>query len=351
MISIGAARGLVKCTVVIFLMKTIHHRKKPGGATAQSRRPTVLSSLAGVDLNLLVALDALLAERSVTRAARRLGLTQSALSHALSRLRALLEDPLLVKAPGGMTPTALARELEGPLHGALGELERTLRMRPRFDPATSQRQFVISSADYGMLVLLPELMKRVAAAAPQVGLVVHPTTTSSPHELLAGQLDLILGAVPPEVPDVVARKLFDERFVCLVRRDHPTVKETLTVEQYAELPHLLISPMGRGVTWVDPVLERLGMRRHIALRVPHFLVAPLIIAQTDLILTVAERVARALGGALPVRELMPPLPIPGFAVSMYWHAQRSEDPGHRWLRELLAEVASEAVAAPKSRRK
>ena len=319
------------------------HSKKSRSEPALAPSSRVRSTLAGVDLNLLVALDALLAERSVTQAARRLGLTQSALSHVLARLRLLLDDPLLIKTPRAMVPTALALELEAPLRSALAELERTLRRRPRFDPATSRRQFTIASADYAMLVLIPRLMRHITAVAPLVSLTVQPTTTDSPHELPTGQLDLILGAVPPEVPDVLGRRLLDERFVCLVRREHPSVRATLTLEQYVALPHVLISPMGRGVSWVDPVLERLGQRRHIALRIPHFLVAPLIVAQTDMILTVAARVAQALGTALPVREVVPPIAIPGFTVSMYWHAQRSDDPGHKWLRDLLAAVAVEVM--------
>ena len=321
------------------VMKRVH-----AAAAVPAQVPA--SPLASIDLNLLVALDALLIERSVTRAARRLGITQSALSHLLGRLRALLGDPLLVKAQGGMTPTVLAQELAAPLRSALAEIEHALRVRPRFLPETSQRQFTVACADYGMLVLLPHLMRRLGALAPGVSVTARPATASAAQDLLAGQLDLVIGALPPEAPDLLGRKLFDERFVCLVRRDHPQVGDTLTLEQYVALPHLLISPMGGGVTWVDPVLERLGMRRHIALRVPHYLVAPLVVAETDLILTVAARVARVFGSAVAVREVVPPLEIPGFAVSMYWHPQRTEDPGHRWLREQVAAVASAVACEP-----
>lgn len=319
------------------------HQAKPKCTLAPKQPKPISSSLAGVDLNLLVALDVLLIERSVTRAARRLGLTQSALSHVLARLRRLLADPLLLKTPRGMLPTTLALELEAPLRSALGELEQALRSRPRFDPATSRRQFTIGSTDYGTLVLVPQLMRRVAAAAPGVSLTVLPMTASSPQELSSGALDLVLGAIPPDVPEVMGRRLVDEHFVCLVRREHPVVRSKLTLDEYCALSHVLISPMGGGSTWVDPVLERLGKQRHIALRVPHYLVAPLIVAETDLIVTVAARVARALGSALPLREVAPPVAIPGFSVSMYWHPGRTDDPGHRWLREQLAAVASEVA--------
>lgn len=330
------------------VMKTAHGKKLRAGAvpTLPAR---VRSTLAGVDLNLLVALDALLVERNVTRAAQLLGMTQSALSHVLARLRLLFDDPLLIKTPRAMVPTALALGLEAPLRSALGELAQTLRRRPRFDPATSRRQFTIASADYATLVLIPKLMQRITAEAPLVSVVVQPTTVDSPRELPTGQLDLVLGAIPPEIPDVFGRRLLEERFVCLVRRDHPTVGATLTLEQYVALPHVLISPVGSGVSWVDPVLERQGLRRHIALRVPHYLVAPPIVAETNMILTVAARVAKALGAALPVREVAPPIAIPDFTVSMYWHVQRSDDPGHKWLRELLAAVAGEVIAQESKR--
>lgn len=331
-------------------MKSIHQTKPK--CTPAPRHPTPRSSaLARLDLNLLVALDVLLIERSVTRAARRLGLTQSALSHMLGRLRRMLDDELLIKTPGGMVPTALALDLEAPLRSALHEIEQALRSRPRFEPTTSRRQFTLASADYGTLVLVPRLMRRVATAAPGVSLTVLTLNADSPQELATGMLDLVLGAIPPDVPDVMCRRLVDEQFICLVRRDHPQVRKKLSLEQYCALSHVLISPMGGGSTWVDPVLERLGKRRHIALRVPHYLVAPLIVAETDLIVTVARRVVRALGGSLPLREVAPPVAIPGFSVSMYWHPGRSEDPGHRWLREQLIAVAGDVAKEDRGRGK
>lgn len=304
--------------------------------------------LAGIDLNLLVALDALLLERSVTRAAQRIGMTQSSLSHVLRRLRTLLDDPLFIKTPRGMQPTALAAELGPPLRGALGAIEEALRTRPRFDAKSSSRAFTLASSDYGILLLLPRLMARLQRLAPGISLAVRPATDKSAEELCAGELDLLLGAVPPQPADILARRLLSDRFVCLLRADHPLAPALdrdgkLSLDQYVALPHLLISPMGRGATWVDPVLERLGLRRRIALRVPQYLAAPHIVAETDLILTIAARVARALRGALPLREVPPPVPIPGFSISAYWHAHRQDDAGHRFLREQLFAIAAEVV--------
>lgn len=294
--------------------------------------------LARVDLNLLVALHALLVECSVTKAARRLGTTQSALSHTLRRLREQFADSLLVNTTTGMVPTALAASLLEPLQQALLGVVRTLQVQPDFDPQTSDRSFVLACADYGSVVLLPKLMARLQQQAPRICVNVRPAHEGSGAELVAGKLDLLLGALPPEAPEVVGRRLFEETFVCLVRREHPLVGTSLTLQQYVALPHLLISPMGTGVTWVDPVLEQLGYKRNIAMRVPHYLVAPQVVASTDLILTVAARVARLFAQSLPLREVTPPIAIPGFSVSAFWHPRSSQDPGHRWFREQLFAV-------------
>lgn len=323
-------------------MKPAHGKRPAPSRPAPSRPPPSL--LAGVDLNLLLALDALLSERSVTRAAQRLGQTQSSLSHTLRRLRALLGDPLFVKTQKGMQPTALAAELGPPLRRALAEIEGALRSRPRFDPATSTRHFTIASSDYGTLLLVPRLMARLSRLAPGLGIAVRATIERSPEELCAGQLDLLLGAVPPQPADILGRRLLADRFVCLLRREHPVLEEGLTLERYIALGHVLISPMGVGATWVDPVLERLGLSRRIALRVPQYLAAPHVVAETDLVLTIAARVARALRGSLPLVEVAPPLEIPGFSISAYWHAQRHDDAGHRFLREQLFAVAAEVEA-------
>lgn len=316
----------------------------PPSCPASPSGPPLPSLLAGIDLNLLVALDALLLERSVTRAAQRIGMTQSSLSHVLRRLRALLGDPLFIKTPRGMQPTALAAELGPPLRGALGAIEEALRTRPRFDAKRSSRAFTLASSDYGILLLLPRLVARLQRLAPGISLAVRPATDKSAEELCAGELDLLLGAVPPQPADILSRRLLSDRFVCLLRAEHPLARDgRLSLDQYVALPHLLISPMGRGATWVDPVLERLGLRRRIALRVPQYLAAPHIVAETDLVLTIAARVARALRGALPLREVPPPVEIPGFSISAYWHAHRQDDAGHRFLRELLFAIAAEVA--------
>ena len=296
--------------------------------------------LTSVDLNLLVALDALLGEGNVTRAAARIGLSQPAMSHALGRLRLLFDDPLLIRTPRGMVPTPRAEVLIDPIRRALDDLERAIQKRPAFDPATARRAFTIAAVDYNEMVILPPLLARLSKEAPGVDLVTRPIRMDEiDDDLECGAMDLAIGALFGE--DKAGRyqqRLFTERLVCVVRADHPEVKETISLEQYVELRHALISPRGRKGGMVEDELGKLGLSRRIALTVPHFLVAPLVVAQTDLVLTLAERLARTFAGMLPLRIVSLPLHVPGFSTTQFWHERQNQDPAHAWLRGLIAEV-------------
>ena len=299
--------------------------------------------LEALDLNLLRVLDAVLETRHVTRAARRLGLSQSAVSHALARLRATFDDPLLVRAPGGLVPTARAEALHGPLRQALLALDRALAPPETFDARTSRRVFRFGAADYAQFVVLPALMSHLAREAPGVSLW---TAAAAGFETVSaalanGELDLYIGVWNRQdaPPGLYERRLFDERFVCIVREDHPTVRDTLTLEQFVALQHAFIAPRGSRGGAVDDALARLGLERHIAVAIPHFLVMPHIIAQTDLVLTVAARVAHAFARTLPLRILAPPLDLARFEIRMVWHERSHLEPAHAWLRETMARLA------------
>src|SRR5438034_7347635 len=188
--------------------------------------------LASFDMSSLLALQALLAEGSVTRASRRMGITQSAMSHALARLRTLLEDPLFVRTPRGMLPTARAKQLEGPLRRALADIERALAQPAELDPKTERRTFTIAALDYIELLLLPPLLARLAKDAPNVNLVVRIHRDDSAEQLERDTLDLCLGVVEEHRPDIRRQRLFEERFVCIVRKDHPKVRRALTLDHY-----------------------------------------------------------------------------------------------------------------------
>lgn len=296
--------------------------------------------LPGVDLNLLVAFDALLAERSVTRAARRIGITQPAMSHALARLRSLFDDELLVRTPRGMLPTPRAEALEGPIRGALAAIERAIGATATFEPAEARRSFTIGTSDYGELVTLPPLLSRLSRDAPGIDLRMRPMDEDWPRALEAGELDLAIGPPISTVPaSIKAQRLFDERFVCVLRAGHPAAKRPLTLARYVALPHALIAPRGRAGGYVDDALAARGLSRRIALVIPHFLVAPFAVANSDLVVTLAERVARAFAGVLPLSIVAPPLELPGFSFHQFWHERVDRDPAHRWLRACVHEVS------------
>jgi DNA-binding transcriptional LysR family regulator len=300
-------------------------------------------SPAGPDLSLFVILDALLEERNVTRAARRLGVTQSAVSHALKRLREQMGDPLLVRTRAGMTPTKRAEQLRAPIRRALELLDDAVQLGTAFDPATATREFTLATSDQLGVALLPGLWARLATVAPRVDLRLAPIVRDVERTLESGAADLVLSGAfdPPAGAGLFRQRLFEERLVCIVRKDHPEVRGTLGLEQFCSLSHALVAPRGgRGV--VDQALERLGRSRRVAVRLPHFLVAPFLVAKSDLVLTVGESVARAFASSrLPLRIVAPPLELPMATYWQIWHQRCHGDGGHTWLRNVIAKVSAE----------
>lgn len=293
-----------------------------------------LRELAAIDLNLLVALQALLDEHNVSRAARRIGVSQPAMSRTLARLRDALGDPLLVRQGRSMVPTTRARALAPRLAAALRELRAVVGGPQPFDPEASHR-FRIALSDYAGAVLLPRLLAAITERAPQITVetVVLGHWSQVASALATGPIDCALGfghGVPHGLQSV---ELFRDDFVCLIRADHPGVRRRLTLRQYTELPHVLVSSRGRVTGVVDIALAERGLERRIAATVPHFLVAPHVVRTTNCIATVARRTAALAPPDL--RRLPPPLPVRPFAVVLAWHPTRAGDPAHRWLRELI----------------
>ncbi len=304
-------------------------------------------NLESIDLNLLRVLDALLAERHVTRAAKRVGLSQPAASHALSRLRDALGDQLLVRTPKGLALTPRATEIATPLRAALASLEQAVA-GAGFDPATAKRTFQIATIDYGSFVLVPGLLERVQREAPGVDLWVRAVREDPCEQLASGEADLVVGPLPmiPARASIHARKLYEERFVCMARKGHPRVRKGLDVATWASLPHILVAPRGAPGGVVDEVLAKHGLARRVALAVPHFLVAPHVVAGSDLVLTIGSRVAAAFVEMLPVKIFDPPVPIPGFEVKLAWHERTHNDPGQRWLRALIVDLYRDTNRRP-----
>jgi DNA-binding transcriptional LysR family regulator len=302
-------------------------------------------NIAGLNLNLLPVLDALLAERSVSHAGKRLGLSQPAVSNALGQLREVLDDPLFVRKGGGMVPTERALALAGPLRAALLALEQGLDPSGAFDPAAAERSFTIATNDFVAFAMLPRLLARLQLQAPRVRLQVRAWQEHVvPPDLARGDADLVLGfhrglpAAHHEAP------LFDDRFVFVAREGHPRVHGTISLATYTKLSHVVVSqePNARGV--VDDVLATRGLSRSIGLRVSHFLLVPSIIAATDYVAALSEMIARPLAQSLRLQLLKMPVSVPGATVQMVWHERTAASAAHAWLRGVVSEVGH-AVAA------
>lgn len=317
-----------------------------------------LSEVLGrVDLNLLVAFDVLVRERSVTRAAQRVGVTQSAMSHTLRRLRELLEDPLLVRGRGGMELTPRAEALVVPVRSGLLMLGRALGAPAAFEPASARRSFRVACVDLFGALAVPPLLEALRRQAPGVDLAVLPLREGAlAEDLQTGEVDL---AVMPaeqlggqgDLPQVgtaglLRRTLFYDRFQCFLRADHPALVEgALTVESFAQAPHALVSPGGRGPGAVDHLLQERGLRRRVALRIPHFHAAPTCIQGSDLVLTAPSALRHLLPEESPLVMVEPPLALPQHGIALVWHQRFSEEPAHRWFRGLLTQVAG-ALLSP-----
>lgn len=302
-----------------------------------------LSRLRSIDVNLLVALDALLDERSVTRAAERMGVSQSAMSRTLARLRELVGDPLLVRNVNEMERTPVAEDLCGPLREALGRLDALVTEREAFDPASSTRSFRLELTDHVAVALLPALLPRLRTQAPGVDLEVAPPEGEPEARLIERRTELFIGGVVHDVPGLFRQALFEEELVCVVRHDHPAREDLHRIDRYAALDHLMISPRGTSREgMVDRALAAHDLRRRVVLRLPQFLVAPLVVASTDLVATIPRRVAEALAHDGRLAIVAPPLPLAKFTVHQVWHERHHHDHGHRWLRQQVAEAMRDA---------
>jgi DNA-binding transcriptional LysR family regulator len=301
---------------------------------------------ADIDFNLLVALEALLAERNVTRAARRLGVTQPAMSNALRRLRVLLDDPVFVRTSEGMTPTARALAIGPAVADALNGIRAALSATG-FDPQRSTARFTVATLDYLEALYFPRLIDKLAAAGPAIHLRVRrlPAIYELPQQQLeSGAIDCAVGPFPqPMTPQsgLLSRVLIDEDWVCVGRRGHPAFRRRLTLKTYAGLRHLGISypEPGGGSGMIDRLLAAHGLTRTCAAFVPHFLTLPFHVAQSDCVATLPRPLARLFARALPLQIVDAPLPKPS-GISLVWHSRVDGDPAQRWLREMIVETCA-----------
>ncbi|GAA0895960.1 LysR family transcriptional regulator [Pseudonocardia zijingensis] len=298
-------------------------------------------ALSGIDLNLLVALDALLTECNVTRAAERTLVGQPAMSASLARLRKHFDDPLLVREGRKLVPTPLAESLAAPVREAIVAIEAVLGSRAGFDPATDQRSFTIVASDYVTLVLLRPLFARLGVEAPGIGVNVVPLQPDFTDQLRRGQVDLLI------IPTALVRReefphvrLFSDRFVLAADRDNSDVGERVTAEEFARLPYLSYR-VGPLQALGESELEEVGIERRIEVRTQSFVITPFLLTGTRLVSLVHERLAARVAEQARLRLLEPPVPLRPIVEAMYWNPRHTQDPAHSWLRSCITEIADD----------
>lgn len=297
-----------------------------------------MAKLSEIDLNLLVSLDAILSTRSVTAAADRVGLSKPAMSHALGRIRALLGDEILVRSGKHWILTERARAMAAPLAQLLAQAQALVSSDRPFDPAALDREFRIHTTDHVLTILGVPIGCAVDREAPRVDLRFLPVLPDDVSSL-RHDVDLGIGVFPDLPPEFRKQTLFEDRFCCVVRRDHPHVRGRLTLPQYASMHHVLVAPRGRAGGAADAALAALGERRRVTRAVPYFLAALHCVAESDCVATISTRLARAHAERFGLQIVRPPVELPPYAIDQIWHPRVEDDPGHAWLRRLIAGVA------------
>jgi len=292
------------------------------------------------DLRALQVFNEISKTRSVSKAAANLDMGQPAVSVTLAKLREQFRDPLFVRVGNQMAPTPFAESLAGMVAAALAAVEQVVGHQMGFDPATAVRTFRICMADISQLVLLPKLWKFMQHTAPGVSIAISPITPELGRQLESGEADLAFGFFPQLEAGFFQQALFEQEYLCLLRHDHPRISTQLTLAQYEREDHAAVDTAGTGHGILDDALQRHGIRRKIAGRVPNYMAIPFVIEQTDMLVTLPDRLAEVLKGKGHFRGLPLPFPSPRFAVKQHWHERFHQDPGNQWLRRVIAELVS-----------
>lgn len=291
-----------------------------------------------LDLNLLIALRALLAEQSVTRAAQTMHVTQSAMSGILARLREYFGDPLISQIGRRMELTPLAQSLVGPINDLLLRIDATLGIRPGFDPATTRRRFTLVASDYVVSVLMVDVLKRLNRDAPGVSLELRQPSKESAAQLEAGEIDLLITPEPYASGDHAATNLFDDTYCAIVDRDNTRVGEAISLAQYIEMGHVVFEHVGKPFfeSWFD---RTHGEVRQVEVIAHTFGLLPALVAGTRRIATLHTRAAAHVEEAFPVRRVRIDFAVPRLVEVLQWHKVRELDPGGQYLRQLITEQA------------
>lgn len=301
-----------------------------------------------IDLNLLVVFNELLVQRRVSKAAESLGISQPGVSNSLAKLRKLFGDEMFLRTAKGMEPTPFAEQLAESVSYALAMIHSGINQRTSFDPRTSERSFTIGMTDIGEIYFLPPLIEQLRREAPGVTVsTVRNTAVNLRDELESGKVDLAIGLLPQLKAGFFQRRLFKQRYVCLMRRGHRLAKTRLSLADYESAEHLLVVSAGTGHAKVDELLQRSGITRKIKLTVPHYVSVGHLLQGSDLIATVPHRLAERLTKPFELVHLPHPAKIPDVAINVFWHAKYHRSPANRWLRGVVFDLFAEDEAAPR----
>ncbi|MDM9625754.1 LysR substrate-binding domain-containing protein [Rhizobium sp. S152] len=299
------------------------------------------------DLNLLPVFVTLMEERNVTRAADRLGITQPALSNALSRLRVVMRDPLFVRERYGMQPTQMALELAPVIAAALAAIDGVVLGQQEFDPTKAELSFTIAPNSYVEFVLMPAIVAKLRETAPGIRLRLTPYGNDLVETgVMSGATALVLGRIVEPPDNLVVQHLMDEGLACVVRADHPDISDSMSKDQYERLRHVNVVPHGRLRVGLFQALEQRGLKREVSVSVTHFLAAPEMIAVTDYCATLPSLICRHLAADQRLKIVPAPVDLGTFPVDLAWHVRHRNDPAHRWLRTLIVDVAREVSQVP-----
>lgn len=296
------------------------------------------SDVTNIDLKLLAVVTELHKTRSVSQTAENLDLSQSAISMSLAKLRKHFNDPLFVRTSSGMDPTPHAVQLIGLLKNAEDILQTALDLHVVFDPMTSDRRFNVYSTDIAQVTLMPRLMQRLKSIAPNVSVELRRISESTPRHLESGAGDLAVGFIPPMGAGFCQQRLFKERLVCVTRKDHPRIKDSLSIEEFENEIHLGIATCGTGHGIIDKALEARNIRRKIGLTVPSFLGIVSILTTLDYLAMLPEQLARHLVRPGSLKILPLPFSIPSYYIMQHWHERYTQDAASKWLRSVVASL-------------
>jgi len=292
-----------------------------------------------LDLNLLLAFDAMLREQGVTRAAEKLGITQSAMSHALSRLRQFFNDPLFVRSGDAMKPTPKAQQLGETVLAIISLVQNDLTSQAGFDPDTTRRTFKLSMTDMGELVILPTLIEKLRTLAPHCSIRTKQVSPESVEEALeSGEVDLAIGSLSTVPPGLFQQELFRHNFVTIVSAQNTEIGDHISLDQFCRMQHIVVAQSGRADLY-DKVIEENGIHRNVYLVTPHFLVIPLILEKNPgMVATVPFELGRVFQKYKGIKMLPPPINIPIFSIRQHWHPRYHHDEANIWLRHIVKET-------------